>query len=591
MSILGGSPLGLIGVKSTPTRDGMSTFNGGKSRNINVNFYNTGREADKERLKKTGSEEGAFSVFTGGSVIRAWGNINSIGKDSPNIVNNYKNIARRSLHNNDVYDTSILNIIERTANTSAALRPSDFAYLKKLGVYPNNRLIIARRFPGPMPDDIFSKGNPPISVMIDWRKEDEDFLDINFGEHWIEAKADFTQVLNEMGKDFGIGGEGAGAGDVLGAGLGGIPLPGFTEKLQRAILIKLGVLSDPDGDILPSGNPNLIKEAKRRKTVPKGEAGSGLKCTVSIKMLVEYEQKFISGLDPTIVFQDILANSVRFGTSPSSNYGVSPEFGKKIINWANNPKSLITDFVNAIKNGLQSAKDDLIAEINKEYDKKINEEEAEAPDPEPPKSEKLTAEKEAAVSAFTGFVDKIINDIGSTLAATVTKYKEEITGIVKALTGAPSTPWHVTIGNPLRPIFCSGDMYTDSVSLKLGPTLAFNDLPSYITTEFTLINARPWGAQEIMSKFNSGYLRSVNLKKDSSSVNSYETINNSNYEEQNKISGTNSNVPINNSSSSVDNQVPGLTQSNQSGTQSTTKENDTQQSINSNPNSGNGPTI
>jgi hypothetical protein len=134
-------------------------------------------------------------------------------------------------------------------------------------------------------------------------------------------------------------------------------------------------------------------------------------------------------------------------------------------------------------------------------------------------------------------------------------------------------------------------MYTDSVSLKLGPTLAFNDLPSYITTEFTLINARPWGAQEIMSKFNSGYLRSVNLKKDSSSVNSYETINNSNYEEQNKISGTNSNVPINNSSSSVDNQVPGLTQSNQSGTQSTTKENDTQQSINSNPNSGNGPTI
>ena len=40
MPVLGGSPLGLIGVKSGPTADGMSTFNGGKSRNLNVNLYN-----------------------------------------------------------------------------------------------------------------------------------------------------------------------------------------------------------------------------------------------------------------------------------------------------------------------------------------------------------------------------------------------------------------------------------------------------------------------------------------------------------------------------------------------------------------------
>ena len=51
MPVLGGSPLGLIGVKSGPTADGMSTFNGGKSRNLNVNLYNSGREADKAKLK------------------------------------------------------------------------------------------------------------------------------------------------------------------------------------------------------------------------------------------------------------------------------------------------------------------------------------------------------------------------------------------------------------------------------------------------------------------------------------------------------------------------------------------------------------
>jgi hypothetical protein len=36
-----------------------------------------------------------------------------------------------------IYDTSLLNIIEKLANTEAALRPSDFAYLKDVGVYPN----------------------------------------------------------------------------------------------------------------------------------------------------------------------------------------------------------------------------------------------------------------------------------------------------------------------------------------------------------------------------------------------------------------------------------------------------------------------
>ena len=39
-----GSPLGLFTLQSRPTRDGMSTFNGGQSRNVNVNSYNTGKK-------------------------------------------------------------------------------------------------------------------------------------------------------------------------------------------------------------------------------------------------------------------------------------------------------------------------------------------------------------------------------------------------------------------------------------------------------------------------------------------------------------------------------------------------------------------
>jgi hypothetical protein len=56
-------------------------------------------------------------------------------------------------------------------------------------------------------------------------------------------------------------------------------------------------------------------------------------------------------------------------------------------------------------------------------------------------------------------------------------------------------------------------MLVEDVSLKFGPILAFNDLPSYITVEFNLSNARPWGLQEIMAKFNSGYLRTIDAQK------------------------------------------------------------------------------
>jgi hypothetical protein len=323
----------------------MSTFNGGKSRNLNVNLYNSGREADKAKLKKAGlsRKDGAFSVFSGGAAVKAWGNISTTGKEENaglGLDDSYNGITRKTLHNNDVYDTSILNIVEKTSGSAAALRPSDFAYLKNLGVYPNNRLIVCRRFGGPQIDNIYGIKSNPIVVLISWRPPGEDFLDISFGEQWEAAAADFTDIVNGIGQDIlkmsPLGGAG---GEMFSA----IPLPGWSETLTRIVLAKIGVYEkNAGGDRLPAGNPNLIKEAKRRKTVAQGEPGSGLDCKVSIKVTVEYEQKFISGIDPTIVYMDILQNALRFGTSPSDNYGLSGGFGASIIAAVKNPKILIT---------------------------------------------------------------------------------------------------------------------------------------------------------------------------------------------------------------------------------------------------------
>ena len=545
MPVLGGSPLGLIGVKSGPTADGMSTFNGGKSRNLNVNLYNSGREADKAKLKKAGlsRKDGAFSVFSGGAAVKAWGNINTVGKEENaglGLDDSYNGITRKTLHNNDVYDTSILNIVEKTAGSAAALRPSDFAYLKNLGVYPNNRLIVCRRFGGPQIDNIFGIKSNPIVVLISWREPGTDFLDISFGEQWEAAQADFTDIVNGIGQDIlkmsPLGGAG---GEMFSA----IPLPGWSETLTRIVLAKIGVYEKTaGGDRLPAGNPNLIKEAKRRKTVAQGEAGSGLDCKVSIKVTVEYEQKFISGIDPTIVYMDILQNALRFGTSPSDNYGLRGEFGTDIIAAVKNPKILLTKVVDALRNAVNEVKAtvmkffkefvDEAAAASAEADAAVaaggeEEDPEESGKPDPAELQKEADEKKKAAEdakkgsdLFTTFFDTI----GSALSKTVNKYEQAVKGVVYALTGMASTPWHVTIGNPLRPIFCSGDMYTTTVQLTMGSTLAFNDLPANIKIDFTLENARPWGLQEIMAKFNTGNVRSVNVVKDVSLLNPSEAL-------------------------------------------------------------------
>lgn len=509
--ILGGSPLGLIGVKSYFGDDKLSTFNAGKTRNVNVPEYNN-------RTSKAGMLYGN-SLFSGYRVVRAWPDINGSDTKGTNDVQygeKKDNSKRKVLHNNDVYDTSILNIIEKLSPTKASLRPADFAYLKNVGVYPNNRLMIARRFASPSDDNIMINKGPDelssLATLISWKPEGEDFLEISFGEEWQDSEADFKSILTQLGEDIGIGnlgGIGGAAGNVL-------PLPGFTEIFQRNFLFNLGIIDSTSKDSIPAGNPNLIKQAKRRKLIGYSEAGSGLKCSVNIKMTCEYELKYISGIDPTVVWMDLLGMIARFGTSNSETYGLGKKFSENAIRWANNPNDLVREAVAAISNAIDGVKKEIDAAINKAYEsaKKAADEASSVKTKKEPTAQEIAAankaEQERGINLIVDAVKKAVKDVG---AALLQKYRVKIIGVVNALSGLPSTPWHITVGNPLRPTFCSGDMLVDNVTLKLGPNLAFNDLPSSITVEFNLVNARPWGLQEIMAKFNSGYLRTVDVQK------------------------------------------------------------------------------
>lgn len=412
------------------------------------------------------------------------------------------------IHSPDVYNVSTSNIIDKLSGYPCMrLKFADFAYCRDYGVYPNNRLIICRRFQAPMIDDLTlagkDSGSEPISTLISWAPDTEAILSFNFGEVWTESQASFKELLNDVGGDFKLPFK---LGDVLFSGADIVPLPGFTEGLQRKILEKLGIVSEGGSDIIPSGTPNLIKESKQRQLIKEDQAGSGLTGKVSITVKCSWEQKFISGVDPTIVYYDILQTILAFGGSQAVFYlGKRSNLGgldKKLQEFLKpgGATKLIKDVVQAFTDALQG----LIEEVNKlirkffmgdETNSGTSEAKTEA-DVQKENEETVKKAQDAASGVIKGFFDTVIK-----------KYRIQALGIVTTLTGLPSTPWHVTVGNPLRPIFSSGDMLTQDVKVNLGQQLAFNDLPSFIECEFTLTSARNIGIDEIFEKLTCSGVR------------------------------------------------------------------------------------
>ena len=428
------------------------------------------------------------------------------------------------VENSSTYEMSTESIIKYSEqNPLMKLKYADFAYLKNLGVYPNNRLMIARRFPGPVGDDLVnfdgsrSPTSAPLATLVSWVPDNQDFFDVTFGENWEDADTSFEDILNDASENRDLlsgDNEGKRLGTFLSKGLNAIPLRGWSEGLQYQIFREFG-LTDRDASDLPTGNPNLIRSAKQRKIAPKKGRFEGMTTKVSVKMVVEYEQKFISNVDPTGVYYDIVANALNFGTSNSkfmfNREALNPgRFTQFLDNLGSgDPKRVmqaLRDFLDSLKKALIAVKDAIIAvwtEIKQTAEKAAGAFNKAAAEGKP-----LEGAKDAAGVVVEEVKNSLFNVLVDVVAGVISKYKVRLIGVLNSLTGAASTPWHVTIGNPRRPIFSSGDMLVEDVTVTFGKLLAFNDLPSSVKIEFTLTNARALGRQEIFRKLNCGRGRS-----------------------------------------------------------------------------------
>lgn len=131
----------------------------------------------------------------------------------------------------------------------------------------------------------------------------------------------------------------------------------------------------------------------------------------------------------------------------------------------------------------------------------------------PNKVENNTAEKnlQSAVEKFNMWEpmkDLLNGTLKSVMASTCGKYRWPLRGGFAVMTGINTTPWHLTVGNPLSPIISVGNIVVESSTLNFSSELGYNDLPQSVRAVYKVKLGRNLGAQELYRMFGHKYQRS-----------------------------------------------------------------------------------
>lgn len=413
-------------------------------------------------------------------------------------------------------DDSWASIIEFTNKYETyALKPADLSYIKNVLTLPPNRLIVLRRFGNnPIPNDIINSNFniSPTSTLCGFIMPDKPTIKLGFNEKWVSESDTLLDIINDM----------------IGLKDKKLPtIPGETNLDQvflQQVSNNLGLGIDFIG---PMGNPNIVNQAYTRKTNSTGEKDgweSGLEFDLSLEFETTYEMQYIKGVDPGVAMLDIIANITEMGTSDAEFIlsGSGASAANKILKFLQNPnsKELIYEVINAIKNAVlflvNKIKSFLVNAATATKDiatNSLNAGKKGAKSKNSDGSEKNVVEKvvSGAIEAGKQVVDDLLSIVSPTIDNMIhdlfRKYQWKIRGSIYAMTGAPSAPWHITMGNPKNPFFICGNLVCKKVEMELNGEFGFNDMPTQINVKIQLIPARPLGKSEIQQLFNGGSIR------------------------------------------------------------------------------------
>lgn len=368
-------------------------------------------------------------------------------------------------------EPTVSNLLKEENPTGAKFDLNDFLYVHGQEYYTGYHMITLRRFGTPVNDCLMFDNQPQIDVgrLVTYSTQElnklSDIMTMSFGLNWKELTADFwtPEVI----------GDERGASGLLGT------LYQFTNPnyAKTKGLSANGLYVDPMHDQNKVYGPvDVIHKTHIRDR--------GINFNQDITITFKYDLKSYNGVDPKAAFMDLLSNLLLVTFNDATFWG-----GANI--WRGKRKSYYQNYISASNAvAIGTSYKSTVEYYKQAVSHALN-------DPKNSLGAILEVGK-ALLNGIQGFaLEKLCNTLG----------RPSVVVANSLLNGEPVGMWHLTIGNPFRPIMSIGNLILTGSKLQFGDELGADGFPTSITLTCTLKHARPRSRAEIEMMFNAGHAR------------------------------------------------------------------------------------
>lgn len=419
-----------------------------------------------------GADSGLFSEVTQKSKYSIFNDYNVISLSKGNYP-----LTDEESKNKEIYTYSTALDLVSNPRGASIFMPRDFILCARYGL-PINRMITLRRFPYPVPDNIFDisskvddtkngAGEPDIARMVTYMDQDinkiSDILKFTYSMKWASCSAQTENAGGSIsGNQSGVNGFMESMAKLCDDGTLS------TQALQGSNVLNMNPLNDSNKI---HGPVDSLARAWIRDI--------GLETDFKFQIVFDYELRSINGLNQKAMFIDLLSNilactynDARFWGGARIWVGGRPSPWMRKLAWMNsgNAEQLINSAGIAIKEALKPFS--------------------------------------TAQGALDTLKNIAVNGINLALGKFLDKVGRPSTMVMNSLLkGDPIGDWHLTIGNPMNPIMSVGNLRMTNTEIEFGDRLGYDDFPTSIKVTCTLEQGLDRGRAEIESMFNQGYSR------------------------------------------------------------------------------------
>jgi hypothetical protein len=349
----------------------------------------------------------------------------------------------------------------------------DFLYCKNYGKVPNNYMITLRRFGTPVGDNLLNserQSTPDIGRLITWMDGEtnklNEMLKFSVKLNWEEFKSEI-QTVNASS----YGGNGGG-GNLIGKLLGATDTAGSKTALQGEANANFDPYSNTTNKTL--GPINVIDKMMVRKR--------GLVFEQSLKLVFEYEMRSIDGINGKAAFLDLLMNVMMVTYNRGDFWGGAIRYvgGKRVSN-----PIAGQDGMAALARGDWGT---FLDKLTTGFSDRLND---------------LTGGAGLSLEGIGNAIKTVGGNVASRAAgASMDKMgRAQAQATMALLTGEDTGEWHVTVGNPSRPILTMGNMILEGTDVQFDGPLDKDDFPTRLTVTCTLKPARPRDRDDVQMMF------------------------------------------------------------------------------------------